>query len=82
MLASFRRVFRPTDEEIAHDRALLERLHANAVAEHMCSACLFSAIETNGHYSWLECGLDGEDVDGESGRHCWIEQHLPSGAMA
>ena len=80
MLANFRRTFKPTDEERAHDRAVLERLHAKAVESRSCSACMFSHVESNGHYSWMECDVTGEDVDGNEGMDCWTEQPLPDDA--
>lgn len=80
MLASFRRTFMPTDEERARDRAKLAEIHARAVSGRWCSACVFSHLEGDGHNTWTECEVTGEDVTYDEGRDCWTEQGLPEDA--
>lgn len=74
MIASFRRVFRPTEEEIRREQEHLRKLRDKGIAEKACSFCKHGQMYVYSHGEYeFRCKKTREDVTFVKGRECFEE---------
>ena len=72
MLASFRSVFHPTEEEIKRKQEFLMKLKNKGIAERACSFCKHSQVLVFAHGECdYRCRKTEEDVTFAKGRDCF-----------
>ena len=74
MLAGFRSVFHPTEEEIRREQKRLREIRDKGIAEKACTFCKHGQMYVLGHGEYeFRCRKTKEDVTFVEGRKCFEE---------